>query len=514
MVDDWLSESVSDGAKSVIVLGSVDRLTISELSKEFSMGILLFSSKKETIGPLPEKVTFIDRKESASVIKEKLENFMLLDYDSPPTVKVSKSISDESTSEYNKILDLTISEIDSTMRARRTRSETGYLRQRQVFVNLAGYLTKRIPTEWNGLAQGSLAVVVGAGPSLDVTLPLLKSGIPKPIIVASDSSLTALRSANLNPDFVVSIDPQKTFESCSEEGYSPGIAVLSSQSHESWSKKWGKNCCYLSGRIITEDWLTEKGISKTDVIAINNAGLTALMVANFLNPSAILTLGMDLSGGGAGQERYAKNTNRADIQIFASHYHKIPGNFSDTVTTPFLSDWQETSAFCRKISENKTIINLNDRGAKLEGATLVHPDQVEELKNVLNQIIKPFNSEELALLNKRKSLRGLGLNQLLCQLTTICDSIWDTFPKQENENNAILLNFLRETLADHDKAKLLGDFAFSVMPIISPEKKPTLLELKGFSKEIETLIWKLEDAILECNPEDDFLSRFFTEKFN
>ena len=253
MVIEWLSESVSDGAKSVIVLGSIDSLTISELSKEFSMGILLFSSKKETISPLPEEVTFIDRKESTSLIKEKLENFMLLDYDSPPTVKVCKSITCESTEEYNKILDLTISEIDSTMRARRTRSETGYLRQMQIFINLAGYLTKRIPSEWNGLAQGALAIVVGAGPSLDVTLPLLKSGIPKPIIVASDSSLRALRDANLDPDFVISIDPQKTFESCSEQDYSPGIAVLSSQSHESWSKKWGKNCCYLSGRVITED---------------------------------------------------------------------------------------------------------------------------------------------------------------------------------------------------------------------------------------------------------------------
>ena len=127
--------------------------------------------------------------------------------------KVCKSITDESTSEYNKILDLTISEIDSTMRARRTRSETGYLRQKQIFINLAGYLTKRMPSEWSALAQGTLAIVVGAGPSLDITLPLLKSGIPKPLIVASDSSLRALRDANLDPDFVISIDPQKTFES-------------------------------------------------------------------------------------------------------------------------------------------------------------------------------------------------------------------------------------------------------------------------------------------------------------
>ena len=168
MITEWLSESISDEAKSAILLGAVDNQTISKLSKEFPSGILLFSSNNETTTRLPKQVTLINIKESPSLIKEKLEDFMLLDYDAPPTVKVCKSITEESTSEYNKILDLTISEIDSTMRARRTRSETGYLRQKQIFINLAGYLTKRLPSEWNPLGQESLVIVVGSGPSLDM----------------------------------------------------------------------------------------------------------------------------------------------------------------------------------------------------------------------------------------------------------------------------------------------------------------------------------------------------------
>ena len=111
-------------------------------------------------------------------------------------------------------------------------------------------------------------------------------------------------------------------------------------------------------------------------------------------------------------------------------------------------------------------------------------------------------------------LRGHGLNQLLCQLTAICDNIWGAFPKEENDNNLILLNFLREILADNDKAKLLGDFAFSVIPIISPKKEANIQELKRYTYEIKDLIWKLEDAIIACNPDDEFLSRFFSEKFN
>ena len=54
-------------------------------------------------------------------------------------------------------------------------------------------------------------MVVGAGPSLDVTLPFLNDKIPRPIIIATDSSLSALHKLNIDPDFVVSIDPEKSF---------------------------------------------------------------------------------------------------------------------------------------------------------------------------------------------------------------------------------------------------------------------------------------------------------------
>ena len=131
------------------------------------------------------------------------------------------------------------------MRARRTRNETGYIRQRQIFSNFAGYLQNRVPKEWCTLGQGVLGIVVGAGPSLDITLPIIKKDIPRPIIVATDSSLRALMKIGLEPDFVISIDPKKTFQSCSEPGYTPGIAVLSTQSHESWLYNWKERCCFI-----------------------------------------------------------------------------------------------------------------------------------------------------------------------------------------------------------------------------------------------------------------------------
>ena len=224
----------------------------------------------------------------------------------------------------------------------------------QVFSNLPGYLADRVSDNLKGVAKNNLAVV-GAGPSLDETLTLLKDGFPEPIIIATDSSLRALNDSNTIPDFIVSIDPEKTFGSCCNSEFSPGTLVLSSQAHPSWKEKWGENTIYISGRVFLEDWLSEKGVAKTPLQAINNAGLTALALADFLDPSVILLLGMDMSGIDDGSTRYAEITGRRHIQTLSSIYHDIP-NFSETVKTPFFSDWQETSDFCQKISTKELLL--------------------------------------------------------------------------------------------------------------------------------------------------------------
>ena len=514
MPTDWLSESISEGAKTVILLGPLSSDLIEDHSDQFPLGVLWFAPVDLENVSFAENIKIIKRNKSLSELKQALSDFILLDYDSPPSVKVSNEISNNSLESYTKILDFVIAEIDTTMRARRTRAETGFIRQRQVFVNLAGYLKKRIPNEWSKLGQGALGVVVGAGPSLDVTLPLIKNDIPRPLIVAADSSLRALMKFDLEPDFVVSIDPEKTFQSCSEQGYTPGIAVLSSQSHKSWASQWGDKCCFLSGRVLTEDWLAEKGISKTNLLAVNNAGLTALVFADFLNTSALLTVGLDLAGGGQGEVRYAEITGRSQMQIHASHYHEVPGNFNNTVLTPFLSDWQETSDHTKKITKRKTLINLNDRGAKLEGASLVHPEQINELREVLNESFLPFTDNANSLLDKRKTLGGHGMNQLLCQLVAHCDHTWSTMPAEDNTDCNLTLNFFKELMTGRDTASLLGDFAFSIIPKLSPGKVPTNHELENAMASLRDLLWRLEDSVLDCAPNEEFLLRFFTEKFS
>lgn len=504
----WLSETKLEMATTAIIIGSIDSNILNECRSIYKSGLLFVSSNDNIEDDPSSKFHTLNLNLNREVILSSLSDFFLNDTTNPPEVKVSALIKKEETFLYEKFIHLVFNEIDTLLRARKTRKETGFLRQLQIFSNLDGYLLHRIPEDWHGLGEKNLAVVVGAGPSLDISLPLIKKGLPSPIIIATDSSLKALAKEEIIPDFVISIDPEKSFEECSECNFTPGIVILSSQSHTSWSENWQKKC-FISGRVIFEDWLSEKGIGKSSVLAINNAGLTALAFADFLSPSAILLIGMDLSGGGDGRVRYAQSTGRSNIEIDTSYFHDIPGNYNKSVPTPFFSDWQETSQACADLSKKRSIINLNDRGAILQGTNLVHPDDFVEVKKLLCENLSYFKGTNEEVWGKRRKIPGLGLSQILTVMTRICDQTRQTLEQAPVGCNSS--SVLKEILADSTTASLLGDFAFSIMPMLTSGKVEQSFEIER--EQLKVLLWKLEDGILKCNPGEEFILRFLNEKF-
>ena len=158
-------------------------------------------------------------------------------------------------------------------------------------------------------------------------------------------------------------------------------------------------------------------------------------------------------------------------------------------------------------------MNLNYRGAKLEGATVIHPEDIDGLKEAVSENLSPFASNDEEIMHKRKSLQGNGLNQLLTLLASRCDLAWKNFPCNTKDYNAVL-NYLRELFTDQDMARLLGDFAFSILPKIGPGGTIGEDDLNKAVRQLENLIWKREDAILECGGSEEFLLRFLTETFD
>jgi len=503
----WFSETNTNHAKTIIVLGEVSSIVLKECALKYNKGILQISRDLNQEDEV--RISKLRPDVDKSIFKSKLTDFLLLDPIHPPEIKVSLSVKEKDTQVFDDFLHLILKEIDTLLRARRTRDENGFLRQSRFFANLNGYLNARLPANWNKLGQRKIAVVVGAGPSLDHSLKLIKGGLPNPIIIATDSSLLALKKEDIKPNFVISIDPEKRVENCTEKGFYPGIAILSSHSHPSWAINWGSKIRYISGRVISEDWLAEKGVVKSKFSAANNAGLTALAMANFTNAEVILLLGMDLSGGGNGQIRYAENTGRSHIEINSNIMHKITGNYCKEVSTPFLSDWEETSLACSKYSKDRTIINLNDRGALLQNTVVIHPNDFGDAKKIISENLNPFEESTDSILNERQGINLRGKQQILHLLAAKCDEIWraiDNSDKKTGHKEKLI-----EILSNKDTAALWGDFSFSVMPYLNENHKK-----RSFEKEIiqlRNLLWQLEDVILSSSEDNDFIKKFLTEKF-
>jgi len=515
----WLSENHSPGSTTAVLLGPVDEPELSAQCAKHPAGVLwiIVEGEGELPSPIPENLKqIIVTPEVGDFPEETLRDFLGLNYETMPSIRVSAAVSPDNPA-HAKILNHVTHQADATLRARRTRSENGSLRQRNVFRNLAGYLTARTPESWRDLAEGSLVVVVGAGPSLDVTLPLVREGFGQPVIIAADSTLRALVKNGISPDFVVSIDPEKKLASCGSVDDCPGIAVLSTQAHTSWKAAWGKNVRYLSGRVLTEDWLVGKNTPKTTMQAVNNAGLTALLLADYLGAGAVLLVGMDLSGSGdEGNLRYAKSTGRDHIEVATSHYHKIPGNHAATVLTPFLSDWRETSENCASIATRRYLINLNDRGAQLKGTMVIHPDKIDELRETLGDNLQPFDRETEPF-GQRLATKAHELDQLTTLLATRCDEIWKglrpILAAGNHSTSEDKIRFFIELLGQEEHATLLGDYAFSIMPRLMAGNKPSESELNLWLHELRDILWLLEDALIEVEPSEEFLTRFLTKTF-
>ncbi|MFP6900239.1 MAG: hypothetical protein VCA36_04815 [Opitutales bacterium] len=197
----------------------------------------------------------------------------------------------------------------------------------------------------------------------------------------------------------------------------------------------------------------------------------------------------------------------------AAHYRRIPGNFKETVSTPFLSDWSETSQQYASIAKQRHLTNLNDRGAKLEGALLIHPEKIEELREALTGNLQSLDkrNEILDALHQEVNPNP-RLEQLVDLLATRCDEIRagldHLLADGADAPTESRLGFLRRVLGDQDIATLLGDYAFAVIPCILPSMKPTDSQLTHWLLELRRILRLLEDALLETEPSEEFLARF------
>ncbi|MEO6994653.1 MAG: 6-hydroxymethylpterin diphosphokinase MptE-like protein, partial [Lacunisphaera sp.] len=314
-----------------------------------------------------------------AVIAQTLEHFVRLNPKKLPSLYVTEAIGGPHDETYRMIIAETHALLEDTRRSRFTRQQDGFFWQKHILQNAAAYARNRVPASWAGALRGRPAFIVGAGPSLDVSIPQLAAHAGRAVIFSSDSALRALARHGVTADFAVSIDVAKIPAKClAPDGPAPARVILASVSPPAWQAAVPSAPFFLSGHQLTDDWFAAQGVARTEVAVTESCGSTALELAHYLGCDPIHLFGMDLAVDPADQAR--RHQQDADAALYVrsnfdptARLPRVPGNYTDTVPCFALGDWRELDARLATRTA-PTVINVTDRGARLRGTTVVHPD--------------------------------------------------------------------------------------------------------------------------------------------
>ncbi len=402
-------------------------------------------------------------------VEAAIEELVRRDARHMPSVFVTDGRSTQSSPAYRAAIDAVHGELESAHRARITRQLDGFAWQKHILANVGAYVRHRLPAAWAGRLQGLPAFVIAAGPSLDVSGPKLAAAAPRTVVFAVDSALRAASRHGIRADFAVSIDAAKVPEKCLSADR-PDRIVLSSVSPRSWQEsipaeiRW-----FLSGNQITDDWLTGHGVERTAIGAIESCGSTAIELATWMGCDPIYLFGLDLAVDPANQAR--RHQRDADPGLYTkSNYDpsaalpRVPGNYVETVPCFALGDWRALDARLDSRTRPR-IFNVNDRGARLRGTTLVHPNQFTPPAAADDKIAR------LAALPSSTDVPPETVNQVLARLHAIGGRWLEELPSLRRaleRGPAEVAQAFRPIVLDPEGGRALGGFALKLMPHLVP----------------------------------------------
>jgi hypothetical protein len=289
---------------------------------------------------------------------------------------------------YNEDYDNTIHQLHDTMRAKivhlRTLSKIERAMISNAIINLPTYYASPGIKTLFGRFKGMPAIIVSAGPSLNKNIHLLKQVKGKAVILAVGTALKPLQENGIEPDFMVSIDPQLyNYEHFRGVNTNQAALITAIESYpEILEKQDGP--MFVSGDSPILEWfggvIEEKGVMEGGGSVANNAMTAAFKMG--ANP--IIFVGQDLAYAKDGHT-HAAGTNYEnsiqDLEYLAKannpEYFLIKANDGGEVLTNILF-YQFLKFFEAWIDNHPQpeYINATEGGALIEGTKIMTLQQV------------------------------------------------------------------------------------------------------------------------------------------
>ena len=149
--------------------------------------------------------------------------------------------------------------------------------------------------------SGIPLIIVGAGPSLEKNIHLLKEAQGKAIILCVNRALRSLQNAGIWPDLTINLEPQDVAAQFTGIDLSKieGV-ILAASSHPPLYELPAKHLLSYCPNQVTEGWMFEPNVPAHEISSGGSVSCSALSVAIHWGCSPIILVGQDLSfPGGA-----------------------------------------------------------------------------------------------------------------------------------------------------------------------------------------------------------------------
>lgn len=235
--------------------------------------------------------------------------------------------------------------------------------------------------------EGCAALVVGAGPSLEIDIEYIKQYKDKLLIIAAGSSIQSLLHFGLEPHIVVSMDPGeangRVFQNCQSSNL-PLIFIP-----QIYYKILDQSFSQLFYALFDSDAIINYLLPELDVDyrmrSTNSVTGTAIQVANYFGAEKILLVGQDMSfpneqyyACGASHitlENLKQTVNKSQLEV-----ENVKGSMNRT-NLSMMSMRENIEALISSIS-GVDFINTSSLGAKIKGAEYTpFLDAVKNLKS-------------------------------------------------------------------------------------------------------------------------------------
>jgi len=425
------------------------------------------------------------------------------------------------TAPYADYYDKVLSEIKSLFQETQVELGTQSAFSRKFYGNIIDNWQNILTTpgirDMKNQLAGKPALIVSAGPSLDKNIALLKNAVGKALILSVDTAFTPLMKAGIEPDFVISIDPNTSTNKAFPQaisGQKPCL-VFDPCVPASVPNRFNNKRMLDSGVSLSQ-WIAKYYEEKGSLGKTFSVAHTAFLFAQHLGCRPIIFTGQDFSFNSkrlhcsgsmhsqAHQDLIDSSQTRNIIEgkrlkSYSLSLESTKDLFGqDTQTTMALATYKH--CFTENIQDPANVFNATEGGVPIEGVDnlslrelLMH--YCREPISIPNDFNNGHSSSgkisQTAILQEIKSLHELYV-ELLKRLDELKIRL-DLSASLSEEEKEIFVTTMKNTL------KFLG-------------RKPEAMQLLQGYAYGEFLQWRIAEKIALANTqqsEDEFMQKEF-----